>query len=218
MSGKDTFRHGKFFNKKTKQWQEMVGSKFGRLTVLRWTGQKVRPCGNAQAIWECICECGNVVQRNHSCLTQKQTVSCGCWSAEKISLRRRKPDTAFQDLWHSYKKGARERGLEWTLTEDQFRGITSSPCHYTGRLPAQEAHSCTSNRKIKKGLKVLPGGIYLYNGIDRLDNSKGYISDNCVPCCEVANFSKRVMTHDEFIALCKEVTQHFQISVSKLGI
>jgi hypothetical protein len=30
-------------------------------------------------------------------------------------------------------------------------------------------------------------GIYTYNGIDRVDNSKGYTPENTVPCCKICN-------------------------------
>ena len=31
---------------------------------------------------------------------------------------------------------------------------------------------------------------FKYNGIDRINNSKGYTIDNCVPCCFMCNYSK----------------------------
>ena len=183
----------------------MIGSKWGRLTVVKSLGRKNHGLTGSQGWYECLCECGNTVCRKHSCLTQKQTVSCGCWKAEKASFAFRKPDTAFRDLWFSYRKGARERSLEWSLTEEQFREIILSPCYYTGREPSQEAHSCQTRKRAKLGLPPLPGGTFLYNGIDRLDSSIGYTLDNCVAACGHANKSKLEMSHDEFIALCKEI-------------
>ena len=194
-----------YFDKSTNQWKPMVGSKWGRLTVISYLGRKKHGTDGAIGRYECLCECGSVVQRNHSCLTQKQTVSCGCWKRERIALRTRKPDTAFMDLWSSYRKSARERNLEWSLTEEQFRTLTKSPCHYTGRNPSQVARSTSTNKRDKLGLEPLPGGTYLYNGIDRLDSSVGYILSNCVPCCTEVNQMKMALPYDEFIALCKEI-------------
>ena len=201
----------KYFNKETKQWQLMVGSKFGRLTVSKFMGIVPHGTKGSASRYECICDCGNVVTRKHACLTQKQTISCGCWKAEKVSLRMRKDDTGFKDLWASYRKGAKARGLEWSLTEEQFKTLTSSPCHYTGRPPLQESRSTNTNKKAKKGLPPLPGGVYLFNGIDRLDNNKGYTWENCVACCEEANFMKRHLGHDLFISVCKEIAEHHKI-------
>lgn len=194
-----------FLDKLTRQWVPMVGTKWGRLTVVKYLGRKKHGADTTIGRYECVCECGNTVERNHSCLTQKQTVSCGCWKRERIALRTRKPDTAFRDLWFSYRKGAKERGLEWSLTEDQFRALTKERCHYTGREPSQSARSTTTNKRNKKGLEPLPGGVYLYNGVDRVNSSIGYTAENCVPCCSEVNQMKMAIPYDEFIALCKEI-------------
>ena len=37
-----------------------------------------------------------------------------------------------------------------------------------------------------------------FNGIDRIDSSKGYEIDNCVACCAVCNFAKHKLTQKEF--------------------
>lgn len=116
-----------------------------------------------------------------------------------------KPDTAFEDLWHLYQAHARDRGHVWELTKEQFRELTKSPCYYTGKLPSQVSKSAATGRRRKRGIDPLPGGIYIYNGVDRVDNSKGYTIDNCVPCCKEANQMKMAFGHDEFIALCKEI-------------
>jgi hypothetical protein len=33
-----------------------------------------------------------------------------------------------------------------------------------------------------------------YNGIDRVDNEKGYLVENCVPCCFTCNSLKKSVT------------------------
>lgn len=37
-----------------------------------------------------------------------------------------------------------------------------------------------------------------HNGIDRVDSSKGYTLDNCVPCCSKCNYAKHEMSVEEF--------------------
>jgi hypothetical protein len=99
-----------------------------------------------------------------------------------------------------YKIGARERGLPWELTEDDFKRLTSSPCFFTGRLPSTVSTAGS-------------GEIYVYNGIDRLDNTKGYTLDNCVPCCHEINMLKKDWTYDKFLELCQEVATHNSLEV-----
>jgi hypothetical protein len=41
-------------------------------------------------------------------------------------------------------------------------------------------------------------GKFTYNGIDRIDNSQGYIIDNVVPCCTKCNIAKGRQSIQEF--------------------
>lgn len=36
-------------------------------------------------------------------------------------------------------------------------------------------------------------------GIDRTDNSTGYILENCIPCCDICNYMKNDLSKDKFI-------------------
>jgi hypothetical protein len=39
---------------------------------------------------------------------------------------------------------------------------------------------------------------YIYNGIDRIDSSIGYILSNCRPCCRTCNVAKSDLSETEF--------------------
>jgi len=47
--------------------------------------------------------------------------------------------------------------------------------------------------------------IEVYTGIDRVDNSKGYIPTNVVPCCGVCNFMKGRLGLDIFLTQIKRI-------------
>jgi len=185
---------------------DLTGKKFGRLIVI--SKAESRQHGKfTKAMWNCICDCGlhRVV---HACnLMDEGTKSCGTCCRPGTNA---KPDTAFEDLWHLYQASARNRGHSWELTKEQFRELTQSPCHYTGRPPSQVTKSAATARRIKAGKDPLPGGFYTYNGIDRVDNSKGYTLENCVPCWGKVNTMKMEMQREEFIALCKEIAIRHQ--------
>jgi len=69
------------------------------------------------------------------------------------------------DLYYqSYKRNAVKRDYEYTIDLDTFTQLVQSSCHYC-------------NHKIDDEV----------NGIDRVDNSRGYTKDNCVSCCEMCN-------------------------------
>jgi hypothetical protein len=51
-------------------------------------------------------------------------------------------------------------------------------------------------------------GVYIYNGIDRVDNTRGYSIDNCVACCKQCNWAKRELPQQEFIDWIHRVSRH----------
>ena len=62
--------------------KDLIGQKFGKLTVLRDSGERA---SNGGVLWECQCECGNTVKVVGSNLTRKKhpTQSCGCKTNSK---------------------------------------------------------------------------------------------------------------------------------------
>lgn len=101
-------------------------------------------------------------------------------------------------LYLVYKKGAAKRGYEFSLTKEEFAGFTKRDCWYCGRKPAQ----------IKRHYPAKNGNYYIYNGIDRVDNNKGYVLANCIPCCGTCNRMKNVLPGDVFISHIREITEH----------
>lgn len=77
------------------------------------------------------------------------------------------------------KQISKRTGREFTLTEDEYRQLRNKPCRYC-------FHNLTET-----GL-----------GMDRLDNSRGYVLGNVVPCCEVCNSIKsNIFTEAEMCQL-----------------
>jgi len=65
---------------------DMTGKRIGQLTVLSYAGNE---------LWNCKCDCGNVVQRRGGQLRRCKNSSCGCASAE---LSRRNGRSVKKDL------------------------------------------------------------------------------------------------------------------------
>jgi hypothetical protein len=80
-----------------------------------------------------------------------------------------------------YKRDARRRGLQWSLCDEFATRLFQMPCYY-----------CNKTDEL--------------NGIDRLDNTYGYINGNCVSCCETCNFGKGTKSEQEFLEMCLKVT------------
>jgi len=77
------------------------------------------------------------------------------------------------------------------LSKEQFRKLTQQNCFYCDIKP----HSSSNHKKCN--------GKFIYNGIDRVDNTKGYTIDNCVTCCGTCNWMKRTYTQQEFLLKIK---------------
>jgi hypothetical protein len=88
----------------------------------------------------------------------------------------------FKTYYKSYYTKAYKRDYEFTLTEDFFLRTISSPCYYCGHF--------------KEGEAV---------GIDRINNSIGYLPENCVPCCEVCNRMKSFYHPAFFVEKAKHI-------------
>lgn len=58
--------------------QDLTGQRFGILTVLEYARRKHIPCGQAQTLWRCRCDCGSIVEVRAATLKNGDTRSCGC--------------------------------------------------------------------------------------------------------------------------------------------
>lgn len=119
---------------------------------------------------------------------------------ESLNKRRIKPNggSARHSILRNYIKSARDRELEFRLSEEEFYKITSMNCHYCGRVPSGIYESANKT------------GVFTYNGIDRRDNTKGYTLENSVPCCKICNRAKLDLPLQEFQEWVKDVSS-FQI-------
>jgi hypothetical protein len=61
---------------------DITGRKFGRLTVVSFAFAK-----GYRKFWNCLCECGNVSQKDAGNLRSGRVRSCGCLNLEKLRAR-----------------------------------------------------------------------------------------------------------------------------------
>ncbi len=75
------------------------------------------------------------------------------------------------------------REIQFEITFAQFVTLWGKPCAYCGA-----------------GINTI--------GLDRIDNTLGYIFSNVAPCCSVCNYMKRMWGCEFFIAHCWKVVMH----------
>lgn len=108
-------------------------------------------------------------------------------------------------LIKKYITNAKKRNLEWSLSEDEALELFSSDCYYCGVYPSQEFNYYNSEKYTKE---TYLKNTTFYNGIDRIDNNKGYFLMNCVPCCKKCNYAKRDMSIEEFEEWIDQLIKH----------
>ena len=166
-----------------KEVTDLTGQKFGLLTVLheRESGSARKNYTKKNIKWLCECECGTKKWIQMPALVCGKAKSCGCTRIKsenrKSYLTARQPENK---IIAKYIDGAKRRNLEWHLEHSQLMTLFKSDCNYCGNKPAQIYHG------------------FVFNGIDRIDNTKGYLSNNVVSCCGICNQGKSDMSLDQF--------------------
>lgn len=173
-----------------------IGLRSGKLVITRYLGivtDKKTP------FYEARCDCGKFTRLRWGDFNKKDpkkcAKSCGCLSIAK-------PDTSsITFVFSNYIGGAKTRGHEFSLSYDHWYQLTQLPCHYCGILGSNK-YTATSKRR---AYQPKP---FVYNGIDRVDSSKGYTPENCVPCCKLCNRAKSNLPKDQFVDWIKRTYTH----------
>lgn len=74
----------KTISSRSKKADEIIGLKFGRLTVIERAPTITLPCGSSPLKFRCLCECGNYVDVTSYQLRSGGTKSCGCLKIDAI--------------------------------------------------------------------------------------------------------------------------------------
>jgi hypothetical protein len=87
------------------------------------------------------------------------------------------------------------RNIEWTLTLDEWVNIVQQKCSICGSEPVMK-----QGKLHKKTGQQVP-----INGVDRIDNDKGYVIDNVRCSCSNCNYMKHNMNDIEFMEHIKKI-------------
>lgn len=187
--------HNNLLRKTYKSLIDEAGKRYGKLIVLEkiWT---VTPKDNRHK-WLCQCDCGNrVVVPGYTLRSNKQQ-SCGCFLKEWRTITKLPGNKSnFHFLLKQIKGNAKRRNIEYSLTDEQVKELVIKNCFYCGIEPRQIINQRRSSEP------------FLYNGLDRKDNNKGYCIDNVITACKKCNFAKGSMPFDEFMDWIKRISKY----------
>ena len=161
------------------------GKRFYELTVLRQEGDKCL----------CRCSCHRELHVLTKLLTSGRTKSCGCSQYKKREFGT--GTGALNARYCVYRSNAEHHKRIFALSRQQFRNISVLPCAYCREPPKQIARSGHSQQ--------------LISGIERIDSTEGYTSENCVPCCTSCKRAKGRLNSKEFASWIAALAQPKEI-------
>jgi hypothetical protein len=172
----------------------LLNQKFNLLTIISFSHSDKR----FRKWYNVRCDCGNEKKIMGSAMVSNNTKSCGCQSSRFRREHNVLPNNLAvkRQILLGYKCHARDRRIDFNISESDFIELLSKPCHYCGIGPSN----------IKKTKYCKEG--FTYSGIDRVNSSIGYNKENCVPCCDKCNKAKLAMTKEEFLEWVKAVYKH----------
>ena len=147
--------------------ESLVGKKINRFTII-----SLEDHTRKHLKVKVKCDCGNEKIIQLQSILNGDSKSCGCKGRQYY-------EASFNVIYNRYKAQAKSRKILFALTKEDFKKITSQNCFYCNSIPS----------KIPKKTKY-HYGVYLYNGIDRLNSKLDYTVDNVVSCCKMCNTMK----------------------------
>lgn len=168
------------------------GDVFNKLTVVKYLHHNT----SKKSIWLFKCICGKEIEKQMDNVINNHTKSCGCYvHTEKITSE----NAPLKKIYRYYKTNSKKKNREFNLSLEEFKLITSKNCHYCNITPSQVSFNKSKAYS------------YTYNGIDRIDSSKGYEFDNIVTCCGDCNLMKRDMSYNDFLNKIKRISNYLNL-------
>src|ERR1700733_11330148 len=159
--------------------ENFLGRYYDDMQIIAYAGEHT---------WVCKCPyCPNTFATRAGTLRRKNNEkrSCGCRNRYNVPYW----EANAMDIWKiSY------RDADFSFV--QFVNLTQLSCGHCGKPPSNKADR---GKKLRTE-KPIQATAFIYNGLDRIDNSKGHSLDNVIPSCATCNFARRNMPIEAFYA------------------
>jgi hypothetical protein len=177
-------------SKKLKEFQ--IGEKFNRWTIIEIINDPIDG-----KFYRFKCECGEETIEKIYRILNESSKSCGCYQRDNRRIDGKlfpyqKPlndhESFIRSRWLIYVRIDQEKNLydeQKMIPFTEFLKLSKENCTYCGTEPQSNTEDSEN--------------IFIFNGLDRVDNSLGHYHDNVVPCCFTCNRAKLDRNVDEFI-------------------
>lgn len=178
----------------------LEGKRFGKLLATKELSGRGK---SNQIYWECICDCGKKHITSGESLRGGKSKSCGCNRLTPPNKEKDRELAIWKQLYKStIEKRSKKKGYKSDISFEEFKKISLQKCFYCGSEPTNFA---TDRGAFKRNGKKTSDTIIKYNGVDRIDSTKGYLKKNSVTCCKHCNTAKNTMTQKDFYKFIKKV-------------
>lgn len=183
-----------------KNAKDLIGQKFGKLTVVKLIGLNKR----SARIWECLCDCGNTISGLDTNTLKRHSKSCGCIRAANALKKRTGTKNIPGYYICSVKKGAESRNFEYSVTNEYLQKTLEDQnfkCILSGRdllMEVSNTHHLTGEWGKNTG------------SIDRIDSTKGYVEGNIQWIHKDLQSPKSSKTNQEFYNMCKLIVDNYK--------
>ena len=168
--------------------------RFGKLTVVSDTGRRK----SRRPIWLCNCSCGRTVEVLGKYLTSGDTKSCGCYSKGNAHNRDAVADIT-KSFWTPIQRQAERRGIPFEITREQVWNI----------FEKQKRRCALSGVELRFSTNIRDQRGTQTASLDRIDNTRGYISGNVQWVHKYVNIMKNVMTQEDFLTWCRRIARYY---------
>lgn len=158
---------------------DISGKLFGELTAIKPFSYGRSPR------WLFQCSCGNIKDIRKQNVIRGTTKTCNSSDHHNRLPENKSHLSTFNQVYLNYYN-------DGNITLEQFIELSQKNCFYCNKPPSNNYY-----RKYGKSI--------VYNGLDRVDNSKSHDLENVVPCCKQCNIAKSNYSKEEFLLWIKSV-------------
>jgi deoxycytidylate deaminase len=183
-----------FANSQKYNFKDLSGQKYGQLKVLSLCDEKTKTRG---ALWQCQCDCGNIVKLASNSLTSGNSVTCGDKKKHLASnlILNRCGEIPLAHLI-AIKNNAIKRNLRYEVTPEYLWNVfllQDRKCAISG-IPL--TFSVQLNSSVDRTLNTTAS-------LDRINSKLGYLEGNVQWTHKDINKMKSNHTIDYFLELCR---------------
>lgn len=179
------------------------GDKFGSLKTISEGYIKIVGKNTSRYFFDVQCDCGKEFKTTASYLRSGKIHRCvGCAMIDRE--KNRNYVSELEQLYnHRIVLRAKVSNIENNLNLEEYSKLVIKDCFYCGAKPIESSKFNRSKYIKKNPIKI--------NGLDRIDSTKEYSKENCIPCCKNCNTMKMDISFEEFLNNIKSIYKNLNL-------